>query len=699
VKISHGGGAQEEAAFRAVYAPDAGQNFLYLSWQVKVDPSLLDPADVLFVGFGTGAGSLALKVSPFASPGCREAGLTNTVTAYTVDAGGVGTRLLAAPSWADQATGNIKVWSANNVGPTTFCAGPVTWAVHMRVPTNNISEGAIPGLNLGSDFRMWYEVRLRTPPDMSGMAGLKRFKTPAAADSVTQPSPLAISFPPPGTWADFHLSTGTSDAACTGAVGISLEVIDVGTRNNDPVSGLPAPDLILFRNTAVEADRPQNIFFVSPKNNIPGFTIPAGALTARIRVANWGSVATPGPWEDIPNGIGLNVTHAAPIPPTMKGNLEMMPPGWRLDAADITHFATGPSAGDKCILVELSSNLAAPNNTFINDSVYRNMTFAPGSVFRKGAEINIKGLPASANIGPQRDVYLYVQTLNMPAPPRTSNLAAAPGQGLIKAIGRKEVESLVGSVAAGRSEQKDIDAVMPTYRVFVYHDTGQRDVIEGVTHKVLESQPSFGYYMVHEGMIEGWRHKIEGAQIQEINPNYYRIFVPNDGHTTVTTTIEAVEPGGTTSGPFKRWGLSLHAGISIPHGNFNTFFDPGPNFAIDLEYRVKPTFSLEAIYGLHHFNGATIGTVSVGNLNVHQFSFNGKVYGSSSPVRPFFNFGGGAYKFGSGSTRAGLNIGAGVQFDVTPTVAAEAMYDFHNVFTSGSSTRFSAFKAGFRFRF
>jgi opacity protein-like surface antigen len=68
-------------------------------------------------------------------------------------------------------------------------------------------------------------------------------------------------------------------------------------------------------------------------------------------------------------------------------------------------------------------------------------------------------------------------------------------------------------------------------------------------------------------------------------------------------------------------------------------------------------------------------------------------------VRPFVNFGGGAYKFGSGSTRAGLNIGAGVQFDVTPTVAAEAMYDFHNVFTSGSSTRFSAFKAGFRFRF
>ncbi|MDX6529950.1 MAG: hypothetical protein QOH41_2240 [Blastocatellia bacterium] len=165
-----------------------------------------------------------------------------------------------------------------------------------------------------------------------------------------------------------------------------------------------------------------------------------------------------------------------------------------------------------------------------------------------------------------------------------------------------------------------------------------------------------------------------------------------------SNVVKHVPPPSST-GSFKRWGLSLHAGISIPHGNFNAVFDPGPNFAIDLEYRVNPTFSLEAIYGLHHFNGATIGNVTVGNLNVHQFSFNGKVYGSSSPVRPFFNFGGGAYTFGSGGTRAGLNIGAGVQFDVTSTVAAEAMYDFHNVFTSGSSTRFSAFKAGFRFRF
>jgi hypothetical protein len=159
-------------------------------------------------------------------------------------------------------------------------------------------------------------------------------------------------------------------------------------------------------------------------------------------------------------------------------------------------------------------------------------------------------------------------------------------------------------------------------------------------------------------------------------------------------------PGTTVPGPgkgsLKRWGLSLHSGISIPHGNFNTLFDPGPNFGIDLEYRVTHTFSLEGLYGFHRFNGATTG---IRNLNAHQFSFNGKVYGSSSPVRPFFNFGGGAYHFNSSSTHGGLNVGAGVQFDVTPTIAVEGVYNFHNVFTSGSSTRFSALQGGIRFRF
>ena len=161
-----------------------------------------------------------------------------------------------------------------------------------------------------------------------------------------------------------------------------------------------------------------------------------------------------------------------------------------------------------------------------------------------------------------------------------------------------------------------------------------------------------------------------------------------------------VIPNVPVQGGFRRWGVSLHAGVSIPHGDLNTFVNPGPNFGVDLEYRFNQMFSAEAIYTYHRFNGDNFGFGSFFDLNVHQLSINGKVYGSSSPIRPFFNFGGGAYVITPGvSTHGGLNVGGGVQFDVTPNIAIDAMYNFHNVFTSGSDTRFSAVQGGVRFRF
>jgi opacity protein-like surface antigen len=173
--------------------------------------------------------------------------------------------------------------------------------------------------------------------------------------------------------------------------------------------------------------------------------------------------------------------------------------------------------------------------------------------------------------------------------------------------------------------------------------------------------------------------------------------VPLSGGNVIKTVPPPPPPPPTG---FKRWGLSLHAGLSIPHGDFNTFFNPGPNFGFDLEYRITPTFSLEGIYGFHRFNGDTIGPFTLSDVTLHQFSANGKVYGGSAPMRPFFNFGGGAYVFTpGGNTHGGLNFGGGFQFDVAPNVAIDTMYNFHNVFTSGSSTQFSTVQGGVRFRF
>lgn len=160
---------------------------------------------------------------------------------------------------------------------------------------------------------------------------------------------------------------------------------------------------------------------------------------------------------------------------------------------------------------------------------------------------------------------------------------------------------------------------------------------------------------------------------------------------------------GDPKGEFRRWGLSLHAGASIPHGDFNNVYNPGPNVGVDLEYRFNRRFSLEAIYTFNHFRGETFDflgqSFTVDGTNIHNLSLNGKVYGSTSPVRPFVNFGGGVYVFDSATARGGVNVGGGLQFDLTPTVALDSMYNFHNVFGSGSNLRYSTLQGGVRFRF
>ncbi len=182
-----------------------------------------------------------------------------------------------------------------------------------------------------------------------------------------------------------------------------------------------------------------------------------------------------------------------------------------------------------------------------------------------------------------------------------------------------------------------------------------------------------------------------------------RVFMPNEQR----VMRGFVRMPGKASPPadgFRRWGLSLHAGASLPHGNFANVYNVGPNAGVDLEYRLNTNFSFEAIYTYNRFSGETFEFLgepfTIDAAHLHVLSLNGKVYGGTSPVRPFFNFGGGVYVFGgSGTTRGGINAGGGLQFDLTPTVALDSMYNFHNVFTSGSNLRYSTVQGGVRFRF
>jgi opacity protein-like surface antigen len=174
-----------------------------------------------------------------------------------------------------------------------------------------------------------------------------------------------------------------------------------------------------------------------------------------------------------------------------------------------------------------------------------------------------------------------------------------------------------------------------------------------------------------------------------------------DGRTIKDTTLSNLPGGGTGGsgggGPMTKFAVFLHFGAAFPHGNFNNVFDPGFSFNGGLEYAVTDYFSVEGIFGAHRFENSFVGG---NNVDLFQFSGNGKFYLSApGTVRPWFNFGVGAYKFDPGSTRFGGNVGTGLQFNLTQKFALEAAYNFHAVSTTGTSTRFSTLQGGFRFRF
>ncbi|MDT5267902.1 MAG: hypothetical protein QOH49_88 [Acidobacteriota bacterium] len=702
---SEGDGTQEQFSFRALHGNEGGEEFLYLSWHVKVDPSNLSNEDFFYLGFSGAAGSMMLRVTPFNSQSCRLDVAPVTVEAFKR----VGTNWVpfTPPAWASGVApaGKTRVWST--IGPSgvgAFCQTPFSWAVQMRVPTTDLAPGDIPGLNLGPDFKMWFEAQLIT-----ASATLANYKWPRNAPSVTIDilNGGAIITPDPATqWGDFHVAT-PGDAACA-LGGVTLTYDDVGNNATFPSPPVPAyvnPSSIYFRPIVSLPQRPVNNMFARPRN-LTGQTIAANNLRARFRVANWGSVATPGPWDDIPGG--TNVPNSASIAPGAQGTLTFP---WVLTDADITKFASGAAASDKCVLVTLRS-LGSPSVTFLSDSLYHNMGFFSASKFEHDAELNIAGLPRAPTIGPQRDLYLYVETKNMPAPPNASptpvpmqgpqarpagkqGAGARPGKkGLIRPVGTDELKKML---AGGRTSEKELDKVMPTYRVYVYHDTGERVTTkDGVRRAVIEPQPSFGYYMVHDGDIEGWKHDLQGAI--QLTPNFYKIAVPEGGKAIVKTIIEAVEPT-TTPTPVAGVGnfsVGLRGGVAVPHGNFGNVFDPGGAFTADLEYHATDTFSVFGLFGYRRF-GRNFAFLN--DLNVFQFSAGTKVYFAPGGVRPFVNVGVGAFKFDPGSTRFGLNGGGGLQFVLTPRFALEGEYNYHSVFTSGSNVNFSTGQGGVRIRF
>jgi hypothetical protein len=717
----------EDVDFRAVR--DAGN--LYLSWQVKVDPGGLNRGNptyqidgdaVLFAIKETSGRVITFWLilnTDASTPSNATQQLHVLARQWPVPA--TGPDLSPPPSWA---TATARVW-------TSMDGSNAWWAFQLRIPTTaTASPDFSGGLNLAEPFEMWYTYVV-----FSEGGTLNQYHWPRSRrtpiDFVT-----GAGVPDPSSSTDWgQFSRGPASPSCSGDV--SLASTQVGTTN--------APkSKIKFTDPALGANTFDNTFFARPRNRRPlnGESIDGGSITATFYIANWGSqigditTAFPNVWRPISPTPAPSNDAAIPADETAHGDPPVIgdPPRndiqftYRVDDCDrYNYLPTSPPAGSgcppeieridhQCMWVELSSG---DTLVFLNKSVYVNMDFEQASSVERDAEISIVGLnPVRGTT--TRDVYLYVEVRNMPrmvrsadlqpggvALPRDTSFAGGRDSLLQQPTHRRRApdarslivpaigvgtrgDALRAAGAAGLVTPEQIDHLMPTYRVHVYHATGDSMTVHGIKHPVLRVQASFGYWVDHKGELAGWSHGLNGlngAVLQRLAPNFYRLAVVNGGVARVRTLINAIPPQ-----PFA---LSLHGGLTLPTGSLKSTVNSGFGFTADFERRLNQTFSIAVLFGFHRFDSVA----TTGHLDIQHVSGSLQKTVGSGVTRLMFDAGGGWYTFTPGTSKAGAHAGAGVAIELSPYIGLSAHVRAHRVFTGGPGTNFFSIQAGGRARF
>jgi hypothetical protein len=519
VSSTFGTATSEDALFRVLYDQAGADRSLYLSWWVKADDSVDHSNDELYVGFERQAGDpLVIRVNPFASNAAKLSEPAAAFTVWTTPAAGADAGSVdnwtenggAVPSWLDVDT---RVWLdvASN-----------RWAVQMRVP---IGAGDVDThLDLADTFRMWFEIAIELPDGL--LAPYSWPREACVVDACGLPSVLHV--PPPANWDEFHLRSGASDPACPTTGFVKLSVSDVGTQSS------PTSRINLISD---------NVFEAKPENLTGGIVNP-GEVDAEFRIANWGSVADPAaPWTLIPatGGTTNPASSSGSIADGTKGSITMR---WQLNPAERADYGPGGTkSSHQCILVTLSGA-----HVFNPASVWRNMDFVSASTFVRAATISNVGLGPSPVPGTPRPTYILVEKLNMPPVVEADGRPADDAAILRSRDGATATANdSVAALAKAATSVTDPEIrleLQPTIRYHVFHDTGLDVTRGGRTLRVVRPGTAFGYYVSHDGDLDGWRDELRGAT--EVTANFYRVDVPEEGAVTVTTVIEAVESGGGT---------------------------------------------------------------------------------------------------------------------------------------------------------
>ena len=552
---SYGYSAGPES-FNALLDTTGGSKALVLRWHVKGDGGGAAPGDQVWVGFYNPTTTVG-TVFQFT----RDA-LTNT-TAGTVGAG-----VMSANAWTQTGTGG---WSSVAVPATiaaqarldAFCdtaALPVTcdeWIIRARIPTTT----AAGGVDIGDTFAMWFEL----DADHGGTATTDVLKFPLGAATV-DPTALPLTFPPPlGTGGSAAWTSIDDTGAATCAPGVDLQSEDITVDN------------ALGSGTTIDINS-ANTFHVKP-TNATATTYAGNAIQARLRIADWGSSLGANPqWDPVPDPSCAAATGASAsmvgtgVPFDLHCSWTLTP-GQQCDYghdAGCTPDASGFRFPHQCIIADLTSpSVVVP---FSTSSAWNNFNFDHASKLERLARIDIGALSP-------RDVYVYVQTNNMPAkveetPPTTGDPngqgKGQPPSRTLSAVAKERMGALAGALVPGRVTEEqsralqalvasgkllyaDVAKVMPTYTAYVWNDSGTTVKTKTGTAKLLSPQPAFTLFVSHDGALDGWKHTLagtNGATVIEIAPNFYRIAVGHEGRVDVVTSIEAIDH---TQGPGHRW--------------------------------------------------------------------------------------------------------------------------------------------------
>lgn len=246
-----------------------------------------------------------------------------------------------------------------------------------------------------------------------------------------------------------------------------------------------------------------------------------GSVQAEFRVANWGltyanwDAAT---WDLVKTAnLGGSVDSGNYAGAAGQGAIETDP------------YIAGavPTNDHQCVHVKLSATPGSGDTLkFRADSVYRNMQFVNASVVRRPADVNLVGRA----LGPgqsEHPVYLVVRTHNMPSPAMCEELKG----------------DLDGCFSVDLANDPTTAlARVPRYTVHGFVDSGRRvNLPDAPQTPILSPFSSYGYYVRHEGKIDGWEHQLDGATPLAPYDSVYRLDV-SEGHiANVVDTIRVVD--------------------------------------------------------------------------------------------------------------------------------------------------------------